>query len=213
LIRDGVFNFASTGLVAKFIGTEAHAAYPEQGISPATALAEMILELTSLTQKFELDGLVTVVHARLGDVAFGTSPAYGEVMATLRSRDDDQLKGLTDEAGNLVTRIAHVNGLDAEVEWRDAFSTTYNHPEAVKVVERAALACNLEVERQDSPYRWSEDFGQFTARYPGALFGLGSGEHCPPLHSAAYDFPDELIETGVDIFSRIIDEVLGTPDR
>ncbi|HAH74483.1 MAG TPA: amidohydrolase, partial [Butyricimonas virosa] len=46
-------------------------------------------------------------------------------------------------------------------------------------------------------------FGLFTQQYKGAMFGLGSGENCPPLHSPQYDFPDEVIETGATLFYTI----------
>ena len=36
------------------------------------------------------------------------------------------------------------------------------------------------------------------------MFGLGAGENVPELHNPDYDFPDELIETGVKIFSGIV---------
>ena len=48
-----------------------------------------------------------------------------------------------------------------------------------------------------------------TARYPGAMFLLGAGETCPPLHSPEYDFPDNLIEIGLTIYGAIINQVLN----
>jgi metal-dependent amidase/aminoacylase/carboxypeptidase family protein len=51
----------------------------------------------------------------------------------------------------------------------------------------------------------SEDFGLFSQICPSFLFGLGTGENCPQLHEGSYDFPDELIETGVGVFWRIIE--------
>lgn len=53
--------------------------------------------------------------------------------------------------------------------------------------------------------RWSEDFGQFTNLYCGALFGLGAGEDTPALHNPDYDFPDQLIAIGSDYFIKITD--------
>jgi len=41
------------------------------------------------------------------------------------------------------------------------------------------------------------------------MFGLGSGVHTPGLHHPAYDFPDELIPTGLAMFEGIIREILG----
>jgi metal-dependent amidase/aminoacylase/carboxypeptidase family protein len=45
-----------------------------------------------------------------------------------------------------------------------------------------------------------EDFGLFTQHYPGAMFGLGSGTDSA-LHNPDYDFPDDIITTGVSIFT------------
>jgi len=38
--------------------------------------------------------------------------------------------------------------------------------------------------------------------------GLGSGEQHAQLHTSEYDFPDELLGIGRDIFAGIIKEVL-----
>ena len=55
----------------------------------------------------------------------------------------------------------------------------------------------MEVEQ---PFDFGEDFGLFTENYKGAMFGIGSGEDCPALHTIDYDFPDELIEIGSALF-------------
>jgi metal-dependent amidase/aminoacylase/carboxypeptidase family protein len=57
-------------------------------------------------------------------------------------------------------------------------------------------------------FRWSVDLGYFTAAFPGAFFGLGSGLDQPQLHDDAYDYPDALIETGARLFRAIIDRHL-----
>ena len=40
------------------------------------------------------------------------------------------------------------------------------------------------------------------------MFGIGAGLDTPPLHNPRYDFPDELIEPGMNIFSQIIADIL-----
>jgi metal-dependent amidase/aminoacylase/carboxypeptidase family protein len=40
------------------------------------------------------------------------------------------------------------------------------------------------------------------------MFGLGAGENTPALHHSNYDFPDELLETGIKMFTGIIDQIL-----
>jgi metal-dependent amidase/aminoacylase/carboxypeptidase family protein len=63
--------------------------------------------------------------------------------------------------------------------------------------------------RLDVPFGWSEDFGHFTASAKGALFGLGAGESHPALHNPDYDFPDELIAAGVELFGEILHRLTG----
>jgi hypothetical protein len=41
------------------------------------------------------------------------------------------------------------------------------------------------------------------------MFGLGSGINTPALHHHDYDFPDEIIETGVRMFESIAREMLS----
>ncbi len=130
-------------------------------------------------------------------------------MATLRSDQNDHMERLAQEAVELVTHTAQKHGLDAEISWRDSFAATVNHGEAVKIVEEAARASALKIWKTDAPFRWSEDFGQFLARYCGALFCIGAGEDHAPLHKPDYDFPDELIETGICIFDKIVRQGLS----
>src|SRR5699024_3993980 len=91
VIRPGAFAAASVGFIARLKGETAHAAHPEQGRSPAAAVAQLIQGLSSLSQfnvAIEEPAKATVVEAHIGEKAFGTSPGYGEVMATLRTYND-----------------------------------------------------------------------------------------------------------------------------
>lgn len=56
----------------------------------------------------------------------------------------------------------------------------------------------------EKPFSWSEDFGHFSqSESGGCYFGLGSGCDHPSLHSKYYDFNDELIPMGIDLWTRI----------
>ncbi|MGM0396995.1 MAG: hypothetical protein ACQEP4_08070 [Bacillota bacterium] len=37
----------------------------------------------------------------------------------------------------------------------------------------------------------------------GAICYIGNGMDYPPLHSYEYDFPDEIVQTGVDLFKEL----------
>jgi metal-dependent amidase/aminoacylase/carboxypeptidase family protein len=150
----------------------------------------------------------TIVGARLGaEDAFGTAPGDARVMATLRSATDDTLNRMVEHLESSVRRIASRHGLHHDVAYCDHFAATVNSPNAVAVLRRAAG--NRPVKVVDGPFRWSEDFGRFTAIVDGALFGIGAGEETPEVHNPAYDFPDELIPLGAAMFTSIIRECLG----
>jgi amidohydrolase len=210
VLRPGPFAAASVGFIARLKGETAHAAHPEQGKSPAAAVANLIQGLSSLSQfnvSIDEAAKATIVQAHIGEEAFGTSPGYGEVMATLRTYDDELLKKLQSKAGELAEGIAKTYEVDLETEAKEPFSATVNDEETVEIIRSAASDLDLKVVDKEAPFGWSEDFGHFTDVFKGALFGLGSGTEQPPLHAGNYDFPDEIIDTGVQLFVGFIKAV------
>lgn len=195
--RAGVMNCASLGLAASLTGAASHAAYPEQGRSPAPALARLLCDLPALPGRVAGFSLVTIVHARLGRPAFGVSPGQAELLATLRADNDASLETLALAAAEMVAGACHAAGLEHALGWRERFAATVNHPDAAAAVARAAGLAGLAYEEAPAPFRWSEDFGAFCARWPGALMVMGAGPNCPPLHSAEYRFPAALLEPGL----------------
>ncbi|MFD2245127.1 amidohydrolase [Pontibacter ruber] len=212
VLRNEVFAAASTGLIVEFQGSSSHAAEPEIGHNPGVAMAELVLALNQLAQQkdqFRNLTLLTVIHARLGEVAFGTNPGFATVMATLRAyqpADFDLLKHLTEKA---VKVEAEKHKLTYSIRYTEEFPATVNHTSSVQLVRRAAEKLQLEVQEAQQPFRWSEDFGHFTNKYNGALFGLGSGLEQPQLHHSNYDFPDALIPTGAVLFYTIAQQILN----
>ena len=206
VLKSGAMNCASRGMTVRLSGITSHAARPEDGVSPALAMSELIQGLAGLPSDPGLKPIysqVTVVHARLGEPAFGLSPGDAEVRATLRTESDDAMLILTERAVKLVKAKATSANLGFDIGWSDEFVASNNDAGACDMVRKAAAAAGLKVIDLAEPMRVSEDFGQFSARVPGAMFGLGAGENCPGLHQADYDFPEELIEIGSNVFMEI----------
>lgn len=209
LIGEGPFTAGSVGLVARLHGRTAHAAHPEQGVSPARAMADLVTGLVTLPIAAEARGelaLVTVVHARLGEVAFGTSPGEAEVLATLRAAREPALDHLRARAVDLVQTLAARDGLTPAVEWVEEFPPVVNDAAAVRLVAAAARAAGLAVAAPpEQPFRWSEDFGWLLRGARGALICLGAGRARPPLHAGDFDFPDRLLAGAVALWRGVVD--------
>jgi len=206
VIRDGVFAAASRGFIAKLKGKTSHAAHPDQGINPALTMARLITKLASLPAEVVPAGeyaLVTLIHARLGERAFGTSAGYAEVMATFRSYSDKVMEVLVKEAERYVESLAEPNGLKTAFEWTEEFLATENDRAAAGLVRECAGENGLNVIEKNEPFPWSEDFGRFSDLTKGVLFGIGAGNDHSELHSPGYDFPDDITETALNLFAAI----------
>jgi len=210
VIRHGTFACASSGMTVRLAGIPAHAAQPETGKSPTEQMCHIIQKLSSLPPGLvpaDETAFVTIVGAALGEKAFGIAPGKAEVWATLRSEIDDTMAGIVAYAERSVHECASAGGLGVTVDYQEVFPATINSQRAIHLVRHAVPPEALH--ELAKPFRWSEDFGRFTAVSEGALFGLGAGQSVPDLHNPAYDFPDALIPQGVQIFGRIVGACLA----
>jgi len=212
ILRNETFSSASKGMIIKLYGKTSHAAEPENGNSPAIAMADIIKQLNDLPKNQDLFSdfiLVTIIHARLGEIAFGTSPGHAQVMATLRTNTNSDMQKLTQQAETVVNQYSKLHNLEFEISFTEEFPATENNSKLVMKLEEVAKSNNLNFTYLDKPFRWSEDFAYFTQKYQGALFGLGSGINHPQLHNSNYDFPDDIIEKGVQIFHEMYKHIVN----
>lgn len=209
VVRKGTFAAGSIGLTISLIGKTSHAAHPDAGINPAQAIAQLIQILPKLTGNLDSFALVTVIHAEIGSLAFGTSAGKGSLSLTIRAFDQQDLESLIGMITQKAKEIAASEKLGCEFSLVESFAVSKNDPDAAHIAEGAMKELALAVVEKPEPFRWSEDFGLFSQSSPSYLFGLGAGENCPQLHEPTYDFPDELIETGVGIFDEIVRKVNG----
>jgi len=207
ITKKDVFASASKGIIIELEGKTSHAAEPENGISPSQAVAEIIQKIKFLPNNLdtlEAFSLVTIVHVKIGERAFGTTPGSAVVMATLRAHKDSDLDQLDNAARKLCEKVAREYNLKVNISETEVFSSTVNHESCNEIIREAIKENNLSETQLEEPFRWSEDFGLFLKKNKGAIFGLGSGENTPALHNPDYDFPDDIMETGIQMFLSII---------
>lgn len=210
LLKKGSFASGSKGMTVKLRGKTAHAAEPQNGISPANAISQIINQLHSLRENKTLFSdfiLLTIIHIQLGEISFGTSPGYAEMRITLRAYENIDLDLLTHHCEKIIQEISSLEKLECEFSYSEVFPATVNDDNCVELVEQSAKQLGLAVEQMKEPFKWSEDFGYYTEKYKACFFGLGSGTDQPQLHNPDFDFPDDIIETGIDLFYSIYQNV------
>lgn len=199
--RPGTFACASQGVTLSFLGRPTHAAYPEHGVSPAQGVGRLLCELPKLADpaRYGSMTLCTVIGVEMGDRSFGTAAARAEVRLTLRAEQDQDLERLFAKILQFAGSLAAEYGLAFDHQVQDVFPATINCPDCARRVLDLCGGKMLE-----PPMRWSEDFGHYLRRCPGAYFGIGAGESCPPLHTSDYQYPDALLEPAIAAFRAIL---------
>jgi metal-dependent amidase/aminoacylase/carboxypeptidase family protein len=120
------------------------------------------------------------------------------------------MEALKGKVEKLVLDICAEQQIKPAISWLQSFPANVNAPEMTELIMQAAKANQLNYISREEPFRWGEDFGHFTSRYPGAMFGLGAGVKTPALHNPDYDFPDEIMPAGVKMFKSIIDQLFNS---
>lgn len=213
VFKEDAFTAAVVSAVFQINGKTAHAAEPEFGFNPAYFMSKVLLQTQALINN-DIDSnefaLITPTHGMFGDdFAYGTSAGYGELRLTIRAWSNEKLDRVKSEIIEISNKIAKEENVQIAIEWTQEFRANMNHRDCVLNVVESALESEFEVQKRTTPFKWGEDFGLFTERFNGCMFGIGSGIDCPSLHNPDYDFPDSIIPTATKVFLGVINKELA----
>lgn len=193
-------------------GCGGHAARPEAVVDPLVVGAEIVLALQTVVAR----SVEPVAPAVLSCTGFETDGARNAIPSTVRITGDTrsfdpQVQELLEaRIRALATGIASAHGASAEVTYTHEFAPTINDPVVTARTVAAARAAlgDARVEADCAPIMPSEDFGVFARHVPAcfALLGNGTepGRGGTPLHSADYDFNDDILAAGIAFYVQAV---------
>ena len=204
-VIDGTAHCASKGMTIHLEGSPAHASQPEDGVNPAFAIANLIQTIPEITTSKINKGMVlcTVVQVNVGERAFGLSASKGDLLLTIRALYEDELDQLQRNIEDFALNQAEKYGLKVRFSYNDAFPETVNHKESSDKIRKVCEKKGMHLVEMEKVFRASEDFGHYLKETRGAICFIGNGENYPHIHTVEYDFPDEIIETAVELFKGI----------
>ncbi len=211
IIMEAGFSAEVQSFIVTLKGKASHAAEPEKGINPSTGLADLIIAISKLNNSNPHDdnfAILTPVHMTMGQKTYGISPSHAELHYTIRTWGAKQMDQLKIEILNTIKTSCANHQLAHELKWLEYFPASKNNRAGNEQVTKAAKENNFEIKERPYPFKFGEDFGWYTKEYDCAMFGLGAGMATPALHNADYDFPDEILGTGISMFARIIENIL-----
>ncbi len=210
VVKENEFTSNVKSIIIKLFGKTSHAAEPEKGYNPSRVIADLLLYAEENTHNHPESKdffLMTPVFLTMGSTSYGISAGYGEVHLTLRGWSTQLMKEKCIRLESFVKTKSSEYNLLPKTEWLQEFFANENHPEAVELIRLAAKQNTLPILEKVTPFRWGEDFGLFTQKFKGAMFGIGAGEKTPALHNPDYDFPDDILPNAVAMFHKIIDQL------
>ncbi|KIX20405.1 amidohydrolase [Flavobacterium sp. 316] len=212
IVKEHTFTCAVNSMIIKLRGKTSHAGEPENGINPALAISEIINRFDAIIKNDVTQPdycLITPIYINMGEKAYGVSAGYGEIHFTIRSNSNLQMRTIETHLESIIQSIASKHKLELNIDWTQSFQANENNVEAINIIREAASKNRFDILEKEEPFTFGEDFGLFTQKFKGAMLGLGSGEKTPSLHNPDYDFPDEIIETGIKLFHQITKDILN----
>ena len=184
---------------------EAHGGSAEKGINPSFAIGNILGAIHEFTLPEKNKGLIlcTVVQIDVGEKAFGIAASKGDLRMTIRALYEEELDRLQENLENFAKVQAEEFDLKISFQYNDEFPETFNHKESADKIRLVAKAKGMELVEVKEAFRASEDFGHFTKLTKGAFCFIGNGVDYPSIHTYEYDFRDELIESGVELFKGL----------
>ncbi|WP_231567331.1 amidohydrolase [Lacinutrix sp. Hel_I_90] len=206
-------NFSSTvqSVAIQLTGKESHSAEPEHGVNPAMCIAELIQKFNQLNNNDaakEDFRLCVPIYSNMGKKSYGISAGFGEIHYTLRTKSIEKMESLKKNVDSILLEVCPKHELPYTTKWFDYFPAVVNDGFCNQVITASAKTYNYNIINKSVPFKFGEDFGWFSEKYKAAMFGIGAGLESPALHHNNYDFPEELIETGMNMFKGIIDVIL-----
>ncbi len=212
-IRSGAMMASADTFDIWLRGRGGHAALPHLTDDPIVAGAQLVQALQSVVSRESAPSdpvVLSVTQFHAGN-AYNVLPQEAHLAGTVRCLREETRGTARRRMEQMVDAIAQAWHLETQFEWHEGVPVLRNDESVVARIARVAEeACGKEqVLWLEHPLMGAEDFAHFAQAVPSAMFFLGLGE-VADWHTACFDFPDEAIVPGVELFVRLALAELGT---
>ena len=196
-------------------GKGGHAALPHMSKDTITIGSQIIVALQTIVSR-KLDpveaGVVSVTEF-ITDGKKNVLPGNGLIKVDARAFSEKTNTMIEQSMRQLVKGICDSHGISYEVKYQTTCPMTFNQPEQAESATKAAITllgkdkCDGDID----PRPFSEDFSIMSENIPGCFVLMGNGtkgSQGKPLHSADYDFNDELLVKGSSYWVELAEQQL-----
>jgi amidohydrolase len=200
-------------------GRGGHGAAPHQTIDPVVAAAQIVSACQTLVSRRvdPVKNAVVTFGQIHGGTRFNVIPDSVELTGTVRAFEGQVRAQLRKELPRIARGIASSFGTKLDFTYHQGYPPTVNDPDMTELVRdavRAALGTGAPTEQDLS--MGAEDMSLVLRKVPGCYFFLGAMSRkkgfTSPHHSARFDFDEDALAGGVEIWLRLASLYLnGSP--
>ncbi len=213
--RTGAMMASEALFEIEIAGQGGHAAMPHRGVDAIIVGCEVVMALqTIVSRKLNpgLNGVVSVTDFKT-DGQRNVLPGKAVLSGDARALNLDTNLEIERKMRQIVDGVCLAHGVKGTVKYETVFEVLVNAAEPTrKVVSCAAgLAGRDSVDAEYPPVLASEDFAHMAKARPGCFVFAGNGTqgaHARPLHSADYDFNDDLLVPGSTFWVELVEQEL-----
>jgi len=192
-------------------GTGSHAAYPHVSRDPIVAGAAIVQALQQIASRNvgPLDSVVVSVTQFHGGTTHNIIPGEITISGTVRTLVDETKQLAKQRLHDIAINTAQAHGCDADIDYHDGYPVTHNDKDMAMLVEQIAGDTFGDDRYQPliDPVMGGEDFSFYGQVVPACFFALGlqppGDAQIPDLHQPTFDFNDDAIATGIEMFCRL----------
>ena len=209
--RPGVILAAADSFDITIHGQSSHAAWPQASHDPVIAAAAIITAFQSIVSRNvdPLDSVVISVTQIQAGSAHNIIPGSAKLSGTVRTLTPEIREFVQQRMQSVADGIAQAHQCSAELDYHDGYPPTVNDPDAVAIFRKQAIETigSDHVHEMEQPVMGGEDFAFYAQVVPSCFFVLGlippDIDDIPDLHQPNFNFNDEAIPLGIELFCRL----------
>ncbi len=192
-----------------------HGARPQDAGDPIVAAAHVVAALQTLVsrERDPLEPAVLTVARIAGGTANNVIPARVSLGGTVRTYDERLRDAFPARIERVARGVAGALRCSCDVRHARFYPATVNDARMAALVRSEAAAALGEDKVKEYRGMWSEDFSYFGREVPACFFFVGSRNRArglaAPHHSAAFDFDEDALAIGHEVFLRVVRRFCG----
>lgn len=209
--RPGVILAAADSFELTIHGQGSHAAWPHVSHDPVLAAAAIVSAYQSIVSRNvdPLDSVVISVTQMQAGTTHNIIPGSAKLSGTVRTLTPQLREFVQQRMQTIADGIAQAHRCTAELDYHDGYPPTVNDPDAVAIFRQAAMSTigQDHVHEMEQPVMGGEDFAFYGQVVPSCFFVLGlippGDDNYPDLHQPTFNFNDDAIGLGIELFCRL----------